>query len=126
VKKILRRIALLVLLASAAGSLYFVIHAGRNNNSFILRILFVIWVLSPFVAFVFIDAISKQWSWISRRYLYWLMLIVSIGSFPIYSGVWGTIATKPAFIFLIIPLISWLLIVIIIPIVKRLSQRSGL
>ncbi len=125
-KKILRTIAVLVLLAAAAGSLYFVIHAGRNNNSFILRILFVIWVLSPFVAFVFADAISKQWSWIVRRYLYWLMLIVSIGSSLIYSGVLGAIETKPAFIFLIIPLISWLLIVIIIPIVKKLSHRYGM
>jgi len=120
----LRTIALVVMLFGAVASLCFVINAGRNNNSILLRALFVIWTLSPFVAFLFADTISRRWPFLKRITLYWLMLVVTLGSLVCYSGAFNTSKTKPAFIFLIVPLISWLLMIIVILVAQRLLRRD--
>ncbi len=122
--RFLRTIALTALLFGAAGSLYFVINAGRNNSSILLLALFVIWVLSPFIAFVIIHIIKKRWSFLTSITLYWLMLVVAIGSLIIYSA-FNTPGTKRTFIFLIIPLISWLLIITAILVTRRLSRKTN-
>ncbi len=119
-----RTIALIVLLLGAAGSIYFVINAGRNNNSVVLKALFVIWVLSPFIAFATINTISARWPLLTQITIYWLMLLVAIGSLVCYSGVFKTPGTKPAFIFLIVPLLSWLLIIIATLVTQRLSPKN--
>lgn len=118
----LRIIALIVLISGTVGSLYFVIKAGRNNNSVLLRALFVFWVVSPFVAFVVTDIISKHWSYLARKTLCWLILSVTLCSLGFYSGV-IKLQTKPAFIFLVVPLISWLLIITGILITRKLSRN---
>ena len=119
----LRTTALIALLFGALGSLYFVINAGRNNSSILLPALFVIWVLSPFIAFLIANSISKGWSFLTRKIIYWLMLIVTVGSLIIYSA-FNTPGTKRTFIFLVVPLISWLLIIIVILVTRRLSRRK--
>lgn len=121
----LRTIALIVLLFGAVGSLYFVINAGRNNNSILLRALFVVWVLSPFIAFLITNTISNRSAFLTHMILYWLMLVVTLGSLVCYSGAFNTPATKPAFIFLVVPLISWLLIIIVILAARRLSGKTN-
>lgn len=120
----LRILALIVLLIGAIGSLGFMFIAGRNQNSVILLVLFMIWVLSPFVGLIVAAKISKKWTVLTRLALYWLMLVLSIGSLIIYSGI-IPVGTKTAFKFLVVPLISWLLIMIVIPIVIRLSAKKS-
>jgi len=120
----LRTIALVVMLFGAVASLYFVINAGRNNNSILLRAMFVIWTLSPFVAFLFADTISRRWPFLITLTLYWLMLAVTLGSLVCYSGAFNISKTKPAFIFLIVPLISWLLMIIVILVAQRFLRRD--
>lgn len=121
----LRTTVLIELLFGAAGSLYFVINAGRNNNSILLRGLFVVWVLSPFVAFLITNSISKRWSLLTRKTIYFLMLIVTVGSLVGYSGAFNTPQTKNAFVFLIIPLLSWILLIMAILITRRLSRNTN-
>jgi hypothetical protein len=120
----LRATALIALVLGALGSLYFVINAGRNNSSILLPALFVIWVLSPFVAFLIANFIFKRWSFLKRKTFYWLMLMVTIGSLFFYS-VFNTPGTKRTFIFLIVPLMSWLLIIISILVLGRLSRKTN-
>ena len=59
---LLRAGALIAVLAGAVGSLGLMLRVGHRNNSRILIGLFGIWVLSPFVAIVWANLVSKRWS----------------------------------------------------------------
>lgn len=47
---VLRSVAVVAMLAGAAGSITLMLHAGRRQQSRVLMLLFGAWVLSPFVA----------------------------------------------------------------------------
>jgi len=100
--------AVLTVLAGAALSLGFTVYTGRNNNSVVLLLLFVGWVVSPFIALLLVNIVAKRWSLLERLSLYGLMLLVTLGSVIMYSGLWGPAGAKPAFVFLVVPLLSWL------------------
>ena len=121
---VLRTIALIALLFGAVGSLYFVINAGRNNRSILLPALFVIWVLSPFIILLIANSVSKRWSDLTRKTIYLLMLCVTIGTLIFYIA-FNTHGNKRTFIFLIVPLISWLFIIIVIFITQGLWRRTN-
>jgi len=121
---LLRTIALVVMLAAAAGSLVMVIRTGRQNRSFLLPILFILWVSSPFAALLIADRLSKPWSPLTRTTLYWLMLLMSAGCLVSYSGFLSPTGTKAAFVFLITPILSWMLILTGIPIAASVSRRK--
>src|SRR5436309_5580415 len=60
---LLRRVALIAALVGALGSVGLVLQVGRRKHSpRLLLALFVIWVLSPFVALVVANIASKSWS----------------------------------------------------------------
>jgi len=126
---LLRAAALIAALAGAAGSLGLMLHAGRRNDSRVLLVLFTIWVLSPFVALVFADVVSKRWSVLTRAMLHSVMLVLTLGSLAIYGDVaLGPPRAKTAFVFVVVPPASWLLIAMAVPIAalisSRLSRRS--
>jgi hypothetical protein len=115
--------ALIAMLAGAGGSLSLMLLTGRNNDSVLLLVLFVTWVLSPFIALLVAIVVSKRWSVLTRVTLYSLMFVLTPGSLVSYSGTLSPPGAKPAFVFLVVPLISWLLIAIVIPITASLSRR---
>ena len=117
-------IALIVTLVGAVGSLYFMFSAGRKQNSIILLALFTAWILSPFVGLFISNKISSRWTAPARASLYWLMIILTIGSLVAYSGAFNTPETKNAFIFLIFPLISWFLIMIFFLLARKISNKN--
>ncbi|MEO6456493.1 MAG: hypothetical protein ABIN97_20625 [Ginsengibacter sp.] len=116
--------ALIVALAGAVGSLYFMFSAGRKQNSIILLGLFTAWVLSPFVGLFISNKISNRWTVPARRFLYWFTIVLTLGSLIAYSGAFNTPETKNAFIFLIFPMISWFLIVAVFLIARKLSNKN--
>ena len=84
----------------------------------------MIWVLSPFVALVFASAVSKPWRASTRATLYTVMLVLTLGSLAVYGDVaFGPARATPAFAFLIVPLVSWLLIAIALPAAAFISRR---
>jgi hypothetical protein len=103
---LLRKIAVVVVSAGAVDSLALMFHAGRNNRSVILIVLFFIWVLSPFIGLLVANVVTKRWSDLIRVTLYVLMIFLTIGSLVAYSGVLSPTGAKPAGVFLIVPLIS--------------------
>jgi|SRR5450631_630491 len=107
---VLRTVAAFVVVAGAVGSVGFTLHAGRNNHSILLPLLFVVWVLSPFITFLVLNVVSKRWTVHVRMWLYILMLILTIGSLVSYCGILTPSGTKPAAVFLVVPLISWIFI----------------
>lgn len=125
---LLRAASLIAVLAGAVGSVGFLLREGRRTPRLLL-VLFVLWVLSPFMALVWGNMVSKRWSVVTRATLYTVMLVLALGSLAIYGAVGLRLArARPAAVFLVVPLASWLLLAIVVPIAAlisgRLSRRS--
>lgn len=119
---LLRAVALISVLAGAVGSVGLTLHAGRRNDSRILLVLFALWVLSPFMALVLANMVSKRWSVLTRATLYSVMLVLTLGSLAIYGVVaLGHPRAKTAFVFVVVPPASWLLIAIVVPITAQIT-----
>ena len=115
----LRVVAMIAVLAGAAASIGFTLGVGHRNNSRVLLVLFGTWVLSPFIALVWANVVSKRWPALARTTLYTVMLVLTLGSLAIYGDVaFGPPRAKPAFVFLVVPLASWLLIAIAVATAK--------
>jgi hypothetical protein len=121
---LLPTMALIVVLIGAGGSLSLVLRAGRHNHSVLLVGLFTIWVLSPFMALLAANVVSKRWPALTRVTIFSLALVLTLGSLIAYSGAWSPPKAKPAGVFLVVPLITWILLAIVIPIAASLSRRS--
>lgn len=124
-KTILRSTAIMVALLGIIGSLYFMFNAGSNQKSILLLGIFTVWVLSPFIGLFLVTKISNRFAVANNSSFYWLMIILTIGSLVAYSGTLSPPATKPAFMFLIIPFVSWLFIATVYLIAKRKSNKSN-
>lgn len=99
----------IVLIIGAIVSLSFMFFAGRNNSSVVLMGLFTVWVLSPFAA---LFAATRK-PVISVKQLNYLAPVIAFGSITFYMLAYFFPGKTPAFIFLIIPFISWVAIVIV-------------
>ena len=122
--KFLGWLTLFIGVVGAIISLWFMFNAGRNQPSTLLIILFTLWVLSPFIGLFLLNNISKRWIVSVRETLYWLAIITIILSVAGYSGLFNTPGTKNAFVFLVIPFLSWIIIAISFFIARRVSKRS--
>jgi len=123
---LLHAAGLIAVLAGAAGSVGLMLHAGRNNPSRLLLVLFAVWVLSPFLALVLANMVSKRWSVVTRATLYTAMLVLTVGSLAIYGDIaLGPPRPKPAFVFVVVPPASWLLIGIVLSTAALVSRRPS-
>ena len=119
---LLRGVALIAVVVGAAGSVSLMLRAG--HPPLLLLVLFTGWVLSPFVALVLADIASKRWSVLTRATLHGVMLILTLGSLAFYGDIVSMPpGSKPAFVFLVVPLGSWLLLTIAVPIAALVSRR---
>ncbi len=117
--RVLRMLSIEVLWIGACISIAFVYSEGHNNDSLLLKMLFLFWVASPFILLSAAYFISKTWSVPSIKALCILMMVIALASVAGYSGILIPPGTKPAFIFLILPLVSWLLMAVVMPIIYR-------
>jgi ABC-type transport system involved in cytochrome c biogenesis permease subunit len=93
------------------------LRVGRHQPSLLLLALFTGWVASPFIAMIAATARSKSWAMPA--------LLVITASIAIYSyAAFGPPIAKPASIFLWVPLGSWLVLAIAIPITRFRSARG--
>ncbi len=125
---LLRAVALIAVVAGAVGSVGLMLRAGRSTPRLLL-VLFVVWVLSPFVALAWANMVSKRWSVLTRATLYCVTLVITLGSLAIYGELVLPPAGSPrAFVFVAVPPGSWLLMTIVVAIPalisRRLSHRS--
>ena len=113
----LRATKWIAVLTGAVGSAASTLYVGRHNSSPILIGLFVVWVLSPFVGLAVADPGSKRWSV--------LALAVTLASLGIYGdAVFNPPRERAAFVFLMVPLGSWLLLAIATFLSKRHIQPA--
>lgn len=119
---LLHTVALIGVVAGAAGSVGLMLRAG--HPPLLLRVLFAIWVLSPFMALLLANMVSKRWSVLTRATLHSVMLVLTLSSLAIYGyAVLRTPRSTPTFVFLVVPLGSWLLMTIVVPIAALVSGR---
>jgi len=122
--RVLRAAALAFALAGAAGAVGLTLYAGRHNNSLILRLIFVVWALAPFVAAAWANVVSIRWPVLTRATLHVVTLVLALGSVAIYGAVsFGLLKAKIGTIFLLVPVASWLLMAILVPLAAFLSGR---
>ena len=120
----LRGVSSFVVMAGAIGSVAFTLHAGRSNHSFLLPVLFVVWVVSPFILLLVANVVfTGRWTVRIRAWIYILTLIITITSSVIYSGVLTPSGIKPAAVFLMVPLISWIFIATAYLIIKGRKRK---
>ncbi len=122
---VLRAVALIAVVAGAGGSVGLMLRAGRRTP-WLLLVLFVIWVLSPFVALAWANMVSKRWSVLTRATLYCVTLVLALGSLAIYGGLVSPPAgSAPAFVFVAVPPVSWLLLATVVPLAAWISRRRS-
>ena len=123
---LLRTVALVAVVAGSAGSVGLMFRASQHPPR-VLLVLFTIWVLSPFVALLWANIISKRWSVVIRAALYCTTLIVTLGSLAIYGGL---IDVKPAnspnaFLWVIVPPASVAFAAIVVSMAALVSRRRS-
>src|SRR5512144_2711114 len=104
------RIARVAAFIGAIGSVVAMFIVGHRNPSAVLMAMFTVWVLSPFVAVVWVDSRSSGWSARMREWLHGFMFAQAVASLIIYAAVALSTMAKPAAPFLMVPLVSWLCI----------------
>jgi hypothetical protein len=116
-------VAGIAVVAGAVGSVGLLLRAGRRTPRLLL-VLFVIWILSPFVALAWANMVSKRWSVFTRATLDCVTLVLTLGSLAIYGGLVSPPAGSPrTFVFVAVPPASWLLLTIVVPLAALISRR---
>lgn len=121
----MRTTSLIVVVVGAAGSVGLTLYAGRHSDSLTLKVLFALWVLSPFLGLILAGA-TRLWSIFTGSARYSAMLVVSLGSLAIYGvRVLRPPKAQAAFVFVVVPLVSWLLIAVVVPLATWLAGRQS-
>jgi hypothetical protein len=111
--------------AGAAGSVAFLLHAGRRQPSALLVFLFTIWVLSPFALLAAATVVARRWPPLRQTAIYGAMLGVSFVSLSVYTiDALGPPHPQAAFVFVIVPPACWLLIALTMVTAAVLSPRG--
>ena len=112
--RLLRAAAPIAVPAGALGSVGLTLLVGHRNDSRVLLALFALWVLSPFVALAWTHGAATRWSAGMLATLDRVTLLIALGSVLVYANVaFGPPMARPAFPFLVVPLVSWLPIALV-------------
>jgi hypothetical protein len=123
---VVRPTPFLILIAAALGSVGLMLHAGARNPSWILMVLFSLWVLSPFAGLGLIALAARRRPMVSGKVLHGLMVGISLGSLALYAQrALGPPRAQAAFIFVVVPPVSWLLIAIAVGFSLAAGRRAG-
>jgi len=96
--------------ASAVLSTFFMFLTGRHQASVLLTMLFFVWVISPFAGLVFAAGRARRKSSRARGLFRWLAYLLAALSVLVYSRIVPLAPDRPAFAFLAVPFVSWILI----------------
>jgi hypothetical protein len=102
------------------------LRVGRRNESRLLLAMFAVWVLAPFLALAWATVTSKRWSALTRATLHAVTLVLTSGALGLYGAVaLGPPRPKPAFVFVVVPPASWLLLVVTVSGAARIARRRS-
>jgi hypothetical protein len=122
----LRTMARLAVVVGAIGSVALMLYIGRRNQHYWLLVMFVVWDAAPFLALGFLDFnAAARWSAATRAALYIVTLIVTVVSLGAYVDVVVRPRPQPAALFLIMPVVAWLLMATAVPMTEYLSRKQS-
>ena len=122
--RILRAAALIAVVAGAVGSVGLMLYTGRQAP-LLLKVLFAIWVLAPFILLAVAHVISKRWPVPTRATLYSVMVALTLGSLAIYTArALKPPKTQGAFVFVLVPPASGLLAAVSVAAAALISRRA--
>jgi hypothetical protein len=120
----LRFTALIALVIGAAGSLGLWIHATQHPPPLII-VLFVVWVLSPFVILGIGHVMVKRRAPSTQVALCWVTLLVAVASIAIYTDDAVSHRTAhPAAVYVVVPPASWLVSIVAIGLGAWIATRK--
>ena len=105
-----RVVLLAVLGAAAVASLVFMFRMGGRNPSALLVALFTGWVASPFVGACVLTIAGRGLSAGGQVGIAVVSLVIAAGGLALYGGAITVMGTRPAFVYLMVPLASWVLL----------------
>jgi hypothetical protein len=107
---LLHALALGVATAGAIASLSLTFQSGLNSRSILVVVLIAIWVIAPYLMAIIVSLVSRDWPLAGRIALYILMLVMTLVSLVVYSGILTFPRSKPSSGYLLVPLMSWCLL----------------
>jgi hypothetical protein len=122
---LLQAAAVIAAITGAVGSVGLMFWVGHRNPSRVLLALFLIWDVSPFVALLVAEMVSKRWPETTRVTLHVVTLIIALSSLALYGDVVWRPRPQPAFLFLVVPFASWLLMAVVVPMAALISGRTS-
>jgi hypothetical protein len=113
------------IIVGAAGSLALLLYGGRSNTHLLITLLFIVWVLAPFALLALAERRSGSWPVRAQTTLRAVTLIIAAASL----GVYGYRAAFPprttgAFLFVIVPPVSVILVLVALAISSLMSRPS--
>jgi hypothetical protein len=124
----LRIAALIAITVSLALSICLFLRAGQRTPRLLLLAM-AVWVLSPFAILAWLNLVSKPWPILSRVAVHCVTLVITLGTLAVYGDdAVGHRRAQAAFVYVIVPPVSWLLMAVTIAvpalIVRRRSRQS--
>ena len=113
------------IVVGAAGSLALMLYGGRSNTHLLITLLFIVWVLAPFVLLALAERRSRSWSPLAQTTLRAMTLILAAGSLAIYAyRAAFPPRTTGAFLFVIVPPVSVVLVLVALAVASLMSRPS--
>ena len=117
-----QRVAILV---GAAGSLALLLYGGRSNTHLLITLGFIAWVLAPFALLALAERRSRSWSPLAQTTLRAMTLLIAAASLGIYAyRAAFPPRTTGAFLFVIVPPVSVILVLVALVISSLMSRPS--
>jgi hypothetical protein len=108
------------------GSVALTLYAGRNNNLPLLMILMSGWVFAPFMGYALASRYSRGRATSTRAALDGIIVLVAVVSLLIYTrGALRPLASKPAAVFVAVPIAAWLLMLVGVALTALISRRRS-
>jgi hypothetical protein len=118
----LRAVARIALVVGAVGSVALMLRAGTNTPRFLL-VIFVFWILSPFVALAWANTVAPRWTALTRMTLYVVTIALAPASLAIYSGLIPRPAgSANAVLFTAGPVASWVVMTVAVGIAALVAR----
>lgn len=121
----LRIAALIAMTVSVALSICLFLRAGQRTPRLLLLAM-AFWVISPFAILVWLNLVSKPWPILTRAAVYCATLVITLGTLAVYGDdAVGHRKAQAAFVYVIVPPASWLLMAATIPVAALIVRRRS-
>jgi hypothetical protein len=108
----------------ALGSVGLMYNAG-SRAPWLLLAMFLVWVVSPFVALAWALHAAPRWPAAARSAVHWTTLLVAAASLALYARLIPAPRSPNAFVFIVGPIVAWVVIAGVGLVVRRARLGAG-